>query len=282
MNFDETQQIMPDTQNLPLKETNHVSRTLKLILLGFSLVFWAIGGLFCAIGGYVTSQTIGYEDVTKLALVPGAIISIVGIIIFIMSTFGVLGSLRENIRFLNTYKIFLIGILFFEVFCGFVGFAFWPEVKKVVDQSISKSIREYTSNALLRDMIDKVQRELSCCGSLTIDDWDSNEYFSCRNIESYMSCGVPWSCCHHRHYRNRQCGFNIRGLNHIHRRLSKDIFLVGCKDKAFEFFKKNMKLIGGLAVAATLPIIIGIFLLRIFVGQIRRNGKFYIMDDANY
>ena len=55
-----------------------------------------------------------------------------GCLIFIVSSFGVLGALRENICFLRAYKMFLLATLVFEFSAGLVGFAFWPEVKKIV------------------------------------------------------------------------------------------------------------------------------------------------------
>ena len=40
---------------------NVVSKRLKFLLLAFSFFFWICGTLFCAIGGYVISQSIGYQ-----------------------------------------------------------------------------------------------------------------------------------------------------------------------------------------------------------------------------
>ena len=31
-----------------------------------------------------------------------------------------------------------------------------------------------------------------------------------QNVESYMACGVPWSCCLPEFYRNRHCGLGLR------------------------------------------------------------------------
>ena len=221
---------------------------------------------------------------------PGSIICIAGVIIFIMSTFGVLGSYRENITLLTTYRAFLIAILFIEVFIGFLGFAFWPEVKKVVDIKISAGIRFYTEDPSLRAMMDLIQRELHCCGHLTIDDWDSNPYYSCQNVEGYRHCGVPWSCCHHRFYRNRHCGLGLRQQNLKHTDLKERIFTEGCLDRSFEFFKWNMKICGGLAVASAVPILLAILQTRRLIRNIRKNiedgrlreGEMEQMDGVAY
>lgn len=257
-----------DTDNLVQEPETEVSLRLKYFLLAFSMFFWLIGALFAAVGGYVTSQKTGFDELSDFATDPGIILAALGCLIFVISSFGVLGSLRENICLLKTYKYLLLLTLVFELVCGLIGFAFWPEVKKMVDRNLSIAIEKYTGNVDLRNMIDKLQRELECCGSLTIDDWDSNPYFSCKNRESYRSCGVPWSCCLRKYERNRQCGYGVR-KNRVHVKLSNEIYTIGCLDKGFEFFKNNLMLVAGMAIAFTLPLVIGIFMTHSFVGQIR-------------
>ena len=249
------------------QQYNKISHKLKYILLAFAMFFWLIGALFVAVGGYVISQKTGYEELSDFATDPGIILATLGVLIFFISSFGVLGSLRENICLLRTYKILLVVTLVFELCCGIVGFAFWPEVKKMIDANLATGIEKYTSNVDLRNMIDKLQRELGCCGSLTIDDWDSNPYFSCKNVESFRSCGVPWSCCLKKYEKNRQCGYGVR-KNRVHVKLSNEIHTIGCLDKGFEFFKDNLMYVAGLAIGFTLPLIIGIFLTQFFANQI--------------
>jgi len=192
-------------------------------------------------------------NMSGFVMTPPAILAAVGCFIFFISSIGVLGSYRENISLLRVYKYCLVTILLLGLCSGLVGFAFWPEVKKIVDQHIRIAIRDYLEDKHLRNIVDKMQRYLGCCGSLSIDDWDSNKYFICRKKGSYRSCGVPWSCCLPKHERNRQCGNRIR--KDLHKRkgepLSADIYTIGCLDKGFEYLKQNMLFIGGIAVAST-------------------------------
>jgi len=254
-----------------------VSKRLKFLLLAFSFFFWICGALFCAVGAYVVSQSIGYQELSDFAMDPGIIITLLGFIVFVVSTFGVLGSLRENICLLRTYKYMLLGVLVFELFCAFVGFAFWPELKKVVDTGLTKAIEKYTENTDLRNMIDLLQRQLKCCGSLTIDDWDSNPYFSCKMKESYKWCGVPWSCCHTKYHRNRQCGYGMR-KDRAKFNLANEIHTIGCLDKGFEFFRNNMGMIAGLCVTLTFPLICAIFMLHFFIKQIQEQIQLCFVD----
>lgn len=248
---------------------NIISLKLKYALLVFAMFFWLLGAFFVAVGGYVVSQKTGYEELSDFATDPGIILAALGCLVFFVSTFGVLGSLRENVCLLRSYKYLLMTTLVFEVFCGILAFAFWPEVKKLIDANLDAAIRKYSTNVDLRNMIDKLQRELECCGSLEIDDWDSNPYFSCANIESYRSCGVPWSCCLRKYERNRQCGYGVRN-NRVHVKLSNEIYTIGCLDAGIEFFRSNIILVAIMAVTFTVPLIGGIAMSHIFARQIMR------------
>ena len=57
--------------------------------------------------------------------------------------------------------------------------------------------------------------------------------------ESYKWCGVPWSCCHTKYHRNRQCGYGMR-KDRAKFNLANEIHTIGCLDKGFEFFRNNM------------------------------------------
>ena len=53
----------------------------------------------------------------------------------------------------------------------------WPEVKKTIDNNIRTGIRQYYTNPMARNVMDRMQKGLACCGSLSIMDWDSNDYY---------------------------------------------------------------------------------------------------------
>ena len=92
---------------------------------------------------------------------------------------------------------------------------------------------------------------------------------SIQNVAGYRHCGVPWSCCLRKFERNRQCGYGLRKAR-SHFQLENEIHTTGCLDRGFEFFKNNMLMIAGLAIAFTLPLIMGILMTHRFVKQIRK------------
>lgn len=251
------------------EENTLVNKRLKHGIIFLSFAFWVAGGVFVALGGWIISQKFGFYNISNQAYVPGALFAALGCLVFVISMCGVLGALRENVCLLRTYKLFLISVLCFELFVGIAAFAFWPQVKKIVDYNIRLGIEKYTEDPLYQSLMDMLQRELECCGSLTVDDWDSNRYYICKKGGSYRSCGVPWSCCIDKYERNRQCGNKIR-KKRSKVNLADKIHTIGCLDKAFEFMITKIYMIGGVSIACNIILIIFIHMIHRFIKQIKK------------
>lgn len=251
-----------------------ISQKVKKTLTVTCFLLWIIGGLFAAVGGWGISQVARHVLLT-FATVPGSVFATSGCIIFIASSLGVLGTKRENVTHLKIYRNLLIFVLVIELLSGLLAFAFWSEIKKIIHVNISNGIKHYTEKGDLPAMIDELQRDFECCGSLSYDDWDSNPHFNCRNTGSYRSCGVPWSCCTDRYGENRQCGFGTR-RNRI--TIDSHVYTIGCLDKLFEFTKRSMFLIGGLAIGCNFLVILGIILSNRLIKQINRLIALFYID----
>jgi len=71
--------------------------------------FQAIGGVMMGVGLWAVTQKGGYSEFSSISTDPAAVMIAVGAFIFIISFFGTVGALRENICFLRTVRIsFLI------------------------------------------------------------------------------------------------------------------------------------------------------------------------------
>merc|ERR1719427_728811 len=186
-----------------------------------------------------------FELISGFFVTPPAFFAAIACYIFVISSFGVMGVVRENICCLRMYKYSLVFVLLLIFCAGLLGFAFWPEMKKLMDVKLREAIREYFDNDQLRHMMDMIQRDLECCGSMYLDDWDSNPYFTCFRKGSYRNCGVPWSCCLKKHERNRLCGIGIRKNRHKRKTpFSADLNTTGCLDRTFEYLRVNLYYIG--------------------------------------
>jgi len=251
-----------------MAEEGKVSKVLKYVLFAFNLLYWAIGGVMMGVGLWAVTQKGGYSEFSSISTDPAAVMIAVGAFIFIISFFGTVGALRENICFLRTYMVVMIIVVILEVIAGLLAFAFWPEVRKSVDNQFKKAIEEYRDNIDLENAINSVQEGFKCCGSTDLNDWDINRYFKCGGI-SPEQCSVPHSCCVREpdERPNIQCGWQVREKHRL--ALKGKIYITGCLDAVWEWFRQHLLVVAAVAVAFAFPEIAGIVMTHLFIQQIK-------------
>ncbi|XP_031570694.1 tetraspanin-33-like [Actinia tenebrosa] len=249
---------------------NVISKCLKYFLFAFNLFYWAIGGVMLGIGIWSITQKSSYKELSSIATDPAVILVTVGCLIIIISFFGTVGALRENICLLETYKWMMVIIVILEILGGLLAFAFWPEVRDSIETQIKKGIVNYRDDIDLQNVIDGIQEKFKCCGSSNVNDWNINQYFKC-NGPSPEECGVPHSCCVKTEGQsiNVQCGWNVRHKHRLILAKEKKIYIVGCLDAVIIWFRDHLYVVGALAIAFAFPQFLGIILTHIFVGQIK-------------
>ena len=81
---------------------------LKLV---FIFYFQGIGGVMMGIGFWAVTQKSDYKEFSSISTDPAVVMIVVGLLIFIISFFGTVGALRENICFLRTVSMLFLYIL---------------------------------------------------------------------------------------------------------------------------------------------------------------------------
>ncbi|XP_029200847.1 tetraspanin-33-like [Acropora muricata] len=251
-----------------MAQEGKVSRFLKYTLFVFNLLYWCIGGVMIGVGLWAVTQKSDYNTFSSISTDPAAVMVAVGGFIFIISFFGTVGALRENICFLKTYMIVMIIIVILEVIAGLLAFAFWPEVQKSVDSKFKTAIERYRDDVDLQNAIDAVQENFQCCGSTDLNDWDINRYFKCGG-RSPEQCGVPYSCCVRKlnERPNVQCGWHAREQHRL--ALKGKIYITGCLDAVLEWFRNHLVIVAAVAVAFAFPEVVGIIMTHLFIKQIK-------------
>lgn len=251
-----------------MAQEGKVSRFLKYTLFVFNLLYWCIGGVMIGVGLWAVTQKSDYNTFSSISTDPAAVMVAVGGFIFIISFFGTVGALRENICFLKTYMIVMIIIVVLEVIAGLLAFAFWPEVQKSVDNKFKTAIERYRDDVDLQNAIDAVQENFQCCGSTDLNDWDINRYFKCGG-RSPEQCGVPYSCCVRKldERPNVQCGWHAREQHRL--ALKGKIYITGCLDAVLDWFRNHLVIVAAVAVAFAFPEVVGIIMTHLFIKQIK-------------
>jgi len=106
-----------------------------------------------------------------------------GLVLFV-SFLGCVGSCRQSRCLVALYFVclfsFLLALMAATAYC-FIG-----DPQKPVVASMKLSMEQYKRDNLTQVLWDKMQTQLHCCGTESIDDWKSVGWIA--------NCSAPWSC----------------------------------------------------------------------------------------
>eukprot|EP00079_Xenopus_tropicalis_P034074 XP_017947845.1 PREDICTED: tetraspanin-33 isoform X2 [Xenopus tropicalis] len=263
------------------EDFSFVSPVVKYLLFFFNTLFWVISMVMVGIGVYArllkhagshialllasikVSSIIPEAAMACLAVDPALLLIGVGILMFLITFCGCIGSLRENICLLQTLAV------------GIVGFIFSDKARGKVSEIISNAIEHYRDDLDLQNLIDFGQKEFSCCGGISYKDWSQNMYFNCSSENrSRERCSVPYSCCLHDEDEaviNTLCGQGMQELDYLE--AGAFIHTNGCIDRLVNWLHSNLFLLGGVALGLAIPQLVGILLSQILINQIRDQIK---------
>lgn len=248
-----------------------VSPVVKYLLFFFNFLFWIISLVMVAIGVYARLLKHAEAALACLAVDPAMMLMVVGILMFIITFCGCVGSLRENICLLQTFCICLTVIFLLQLAAGVLGFVFSDKARNKVTEMINKSITHYRDDIDLQNLIDFGQREFGCCGAVTYMDWSQNMYFNCTTDNpSRERCSVPFSCCiitKQKDVINSMCGQGMQELDYL--KAGNDIYTNGCIDKIVNWIHSNLFILGGIAMGLAIPQLVGMLLSQILINQIK-------------
>jgi len=94
------------------RSSNEISCCTKYFLFSFNVLFWLLGLLLLTCGIWAWTEKGFFDDIadqTEIPLDPVVLIISIGLVMFILSFAGCLGSLRENIcllKFVSLFKIY--------------------------------------------------------------------------------------------------------------------------------------------------------------------------------
>uniref|UniRef100_A0A8C5FVV3 Tetraspanin n=1 Tax=Gadus morhua TaxID=8049 RepID=A0A8C5FVV3_GADMO len=233
---------------------SYVSRVVKYTLFLFNMIFWVIALVMVAIGVYARVSKHAEAAMASLSVDPAVLLMVVGVLMFLITFCGCVGSLRENICLLQI-------------------------ARAKVTELINDAVIHYRDDLDLQNLIDYGQREFGCCGGTAFTDWQHNMYFNCTpENRSRERCSVPYSCClisKDEAVINTMCGSGLQLQNFLE--AAELIYTNGCIDKLVDWIHSNLFLLGGVALGLAIPQLVGIMLSQIMINQIREQ-----IDLQNY
>ncbi|XP_053912776.1 tetraspanin-33 isoform X9 [Cuculus canorus] len=235
-----------------------VSPAVKYVLFFFNTLFWAISMVMMAVGVYARLLKHAEAAMACLAVDPAVLLIVVGILTFLITFCGCVGSLRENICLLqvvsarspalqdlgfsamvppsslpspSSYSQFsgcLTIIFLLQLAAGVLGFVFSDKARGKVSEIINGAIVHYRDDLDLQNLIDFGQKEAVV---------------------------------------NTMCGQGMQARSYLE--ASAFIYTNGCIDTLVNWVHSNLFLLGGVALGLAVPQLVGILLAQILVSQIR-------------
>nr|XP_057933608.1 tetraspanin-33 [Doryrhamphus excisus] len=252
------------------EDFSFVSPVVKYLLFLFNFIFWLIAMAMIAIGVYARVEKHAETALACLSVDPAMMLLVVGVLMFIITFCGCVGSLRENICLLQFFCISLTIIFLLQLAAGVLGFIFSDKARNKVTQMVTNAIVHYRDDIDLQNLIDFGQKQFSCCGAVTYGDWSKNMYFNCTaSNPSQERCAVPFSCCiiTKDEVINTMCGQGMQEMEYV--KASNYIYTNGCIDKVVDWIHSNLFLLGGIALGLAIPQLVGILLSQILINQIK-------------
>ncbi|KAH7970350.1 hypothetical protein HPB49_004410 [Dermacentor silvarum] len=128
-------------------------------------------------------------------------------------------------------------------------------------------VRYYRHSADWDDLVDHMQHSFQCCGigPLAYQDWDRNGRYRCApSNPSHERCSVPESCCR---VKSAGCGRNV--LSKSWDEAKKQIYGESCVDSVLSSVRRNVVVIGGVALLASIGLLLVVATTRDFMKGIR-------------
>ncbi|NWS28591.1 TSN33 protein, partial [Polioptila caerulea] len=242
-----------------------------------------ISMVMVAVGVYARLLKHAEAAMACLAVDPAILLIMVGVLTFLITFCGCVGSLRENICLLQVFSVCLTIIFLLQLAAGVLGFVFSDKARGKVSEIINGAIVHYRDDLDLQNLIDFGQKEFSCCGGVSYKDWSQNMYFNCTATNpSRERCSVPFSCCLHdtdQAVINTMCGHGMQARGYLE--ASAFIHTNGCIDKLVNWTHSNLFLLGGITLGLALPQLVGIVLAQLLINQIRDQIKLQLYNQQH-
>ncbi|VDN14935.1 unnamed protein product [Dibothriocephalus latus] len=156
---------------------------IKYLLFAFNVLVFLFGAVISGFGIYLVVEAkngLGSEAIG----VPAFILTL-GLLLFLIGFLGCCGACKEHTCMLKTFAAVVTVLLILQIIAGILAFVYRSKFVGLVADAIAMHINQLDSlpsveQKEMRKALDKVQKELKCCGGYSSADWGE---------------AVPSSCC---------------------------------------------------------------------------------------
>jgi len=185
---------------------------IKYLVVFYNFLFWLLGVVILGLSAYLWWDSQNYLDLNEVGqyyVTPFIVLLILGGVMTVVGFLGCCGAVRESSCLLGTYFLFCVTMC---VACG--ASLFWAiqnedmvreKIKRDTTKLIQVSYGIGNTNATEK-LVDRIQRDFECCGSVGPDDWINSSFNSgnksgatergiSSNPRETVFFRIPHSCC---------------------------------------------------------------------------------------
>nr|XP_006006735.1 PREDICTED: tetraspanin-15-like [Latimeria chalumnae] len=229
------------------------------LILNLVSLLQILGLIILCIGIYAEVERQKHKTLEGIFLAPAVILLLLGIVMFIVSFIGMVGSLRDNEQLLKAFFGILLVIFAVQIIIIVIELIFENMMLPLFHSNIQQGIKHYYDDLDFKNILDFVQEKFACCGGDEFQDWSFNQYHTC-NSTGPLACGVPYTCCIRQkvfgEVANTLCGYKTLEKERLE--LVNIIYVRGCIHAVSLWFKDNIGVTLGLIFGLLLPQVFGI------------------------
>lgn len=213
----------------------------KSILTVFNFIFWISGIALLALGVYAKIELYVYMELSAVYYKEAPYILIgVGAFIVLVGSFGCCCTFKGHSMLLYVYAFVLVLVFVVELSAGIAGFVYKNQLQDGFSRGLVSALENYNTNPEKTKAVDGLQKTLHCCGKTKYQDWFDTPWESAQVNQTRV---VPKSCCRVLEKDCKHFNLPVEKTNS-----TLDIYTEGCYDTVTIFMKKNMAVIGGVAL----------------------------------
>ncbi|XP_068611418.1 tetraspanin-8-like [Brachionichthys hirsutus] len=220
-----------------------VNKCIKYLLFFFNFLFWISGCIILGVSIYLKVSE-NRNLITNESLPGVDLLIAIGVIIMVLGFLGCCGAIRENRCLLLLFFISLLVIFVLLLAAGILGAVDENKVKDFVRERLEKKFTPLSAQTdEVKADLEKLQRELKCCGLLGgPQDWTK----------------IPESC---------RCNATDTACT------SSRVYSTPCYDRIVELLEQHMEVVLGVAFAIAILLIFGMVFSMILYIQIGRKDS---------
>ncbi|KAK2169300.1 hypothetical protein LSH36_11g04006 [Paralvinella palmiformis] len=133
---------------------------IKYTLFATNFLVWVGGVCLIVIGVWSRLEKAQLNNLSGLPTDPAFFLVSVGVVIFLTTIFGCMGSVKENVAFLKIFCVLMVIVFVLQAVASILAFIFLDKVDSFLLAYVKRAIISYQRNDELEINIDYIQKRL--------------------------------------------------------------------------------------------------------------------------